>query len=332
MDNTKSKWKKLLTLNNATNLALVATILILLGMGSLVDVFFSGRVDVAKILIRMVNIFLTIVVVSNIVIDTELESNTELKSEMGKSRTFEQNVLDDDFESYLVHHNRNLKKKSWKEAISVEIMQLDKKATLDDKKVFFTDITKVSESRAEALKIERETNEYYIKRVEFLEKITPEFMEEHIDTLDIEYPKVNALDLRVEHMKANNYDIIRLDPQQTRVRIVGPKLLFSGVLAIFLGLITITFLEGNTVETIVKIMLDTMLLLANISFGASTGRSVINTSYTSFYIKKNKLYGDYVSWHDKTNPGMSKVKKLLALIEEEARKQAKAAEVAKAAR
>jgi hypothetical protein len=334
MDNYNGNWnfRKVFSLQNISNAGLLITILALLVGSAAVNIAFSGTVDLPKIILRAILITLTLLLVSNITIQEAFEKNDKLKTELAKNASLEA-MLDTSFDKFLVEENFRLKKKSWTDKIKYEVRLLDKKASVEDKYIYFVDLKKLTDDKAAEIEVKRQTNEYYINRVKLLNQTEEEWLNEHIDSIDIEYPVINALDLRIEETKKDSDGAIRLDAAKVRAAKIWPKVAFSFVLAIFIGLIAVDVMESPTSEVIIRILMDVVLLVANIQFGMSVGTDTIKLGYLAFYIRKSDLYSRYIQWVQKNGVEESKVKRLLSLVEAQAKADAdrakKEAELAK---
>jgi hypothetical protein len=332
MENNNWNYKRIFSLQNISNAGLLFTILALLVGSAAVNIAFSGTVDLPKIILRAILITLTLLLVSNITIQEAFEKNDKLKTEMAKTATLE-SMLDTSFDNFLVEENLRLKKKSWVERIKYDVRVLDKKATTEDKYIYFIDINKLKEDKAAEVAAKRETNAYYIKRTELLSQTEEEWLNAHIDSIDVEYPIINALDLRIEETKKDSDGAIRLDAAKIRASKIWPKVAFSFVLAIFIGLVAVEVMESPTSEVIIRILMDVVLLAANIQFGISVGNDTIKLGFLAFHIRKSDLYSRYIQWISKNNVPESRVKKLLSLVEVQAKADAekakKEAELAK---
>jgi hypothetical protein len=334
MDNYNGNWnfRKVFSLQNISNAGLLITILALLVGSAAVNIAFSGTVDLPKIILRAILITLTLLLVSNITIQEAFEKNDKLKTEIAKNASLEA-MLDTSFDKFLVEENFRLKKKSWTDKIKYEVRLLDKKASVEDKYIYFVDLKKLTKDKAAEIEVKRETNEYYINRVKLLNQTEEEWLNEHIDSIDIEYPVINALDLRIEETKKDSDGAIRLDAAKVRAAKIWPKVAFSFVLAIFIGLIAVDVMESPTSEVIIRILMDVVLLVANIQFGMTVGTDTIKLGYLAFYIRKSDLYSRYIQWVQKNGVEESKVKRLLSLVEAQAKADAdrakKEAELAK---
>jgi hypothetical protein len=334
MDNYNGNWnfRKVFSLQNISNAGLLITILALLVGSAAVNIAFSGTVDLPKIILRAILITLTLLLVSNITIQEAFEKNDKLKTEIAKNASLEA-MLDTSFDKFLVEENFRLKKKSWTDKIKYEVRLLDKKASVEDKYIYFVDLKKLTSDKAAEIEVKRQTNEYYINRVKLLNQTEEEWLNEHIDSIDIEYPVINALDLRIEETKKDSDGAIRLDAAKVRAAKIWPKVAFSFVLAIFIGLIAVDVMESPTSEVIIRILMDVVLLVANIQFGMTVGTDTIKLGYLAFYIRKSDLYSRYIQWVQKNGVEESKVKRLLSLVEAQAKADAdrakKEAELAK---
>jgi hypothetical protein len=334
MDYNYGNWnfRKIFSLQNISNAGLLFTILALLVGSAAVSIAFTGSVDYPKIILRAILITLTLLLVSNITIQEAFEKNDKLKTEMAKTATLE-SMLDTSFDNFLVEENLRLKKKAWVNKIKSDVRILDKKATTEDKYIYFVDLKKLTKEKAAEIEAKRETNAFYKKRVELLNQTEEDWLNMHIDSIDMEYPVINALDLRIEETKKDGDGAIRLDAAKIRAAKIWPKVAFSFVLAIFIGLVAVQVMEAPTSEVIIRILMDVVLLVANIQFGITVGNDTIKLGYLSFHIRKSDLYSRYIQWISKNNVPESRVKKLLSLVEAQARADAekakKEAELAK---
>jgi len=332
MENSNWNYKKIFSLQNISNAGLLITILALLVGSAAVNIAFSGTVDLPKIILRAILITLTLLLVSNITIQEAFEKNDKLKTELAKNASLEA-MLDTSFDKFLVEENFRLKKKSWTDKIKYEVRLLDKKASVEDKYIYFVDLKKLTSDKAAEIEVKRQTNEYYINRVKLLNQTEEEWLNEHIGSIDIDYPVINALDLRIEETKKDSDGAIRLDAAKVRAAKIWPKVAFSFVLAIFIGLIAVDVMESPTSEVIIRILMDVVLLVANIQFGMTVGTDTIKLGYLAFYIRKSDLYSRYIQWVQKNGVEESKVKRLLSLVEAQAKADAdrakKEAELAK---
>jgi hypothetical protein len=334
MDNYNGNWnfKKIFSLQNISNAGLLITILALLLGNAFVSLAFDGTVDFPKIILRAILITLTLLLVSNITIQEEFEKNNKLKTEIAKNASLEA-MLDTSFDKFLVEENFRLKKKAWTDKIKYEVRLLDKKATTEDKYIYFVDLKKLTNDKAAEIEVKRQTNEYYISRVKLLNQTEEEWLNAHIDSIDIDYPVINALDLRIEETKKDSDGAIRLDAAKVRTAKIVPKVAFSFILAVFIGLVAIDVLDAPASETFVRIAMDIVLLVANIQFGQSVGTDTVKLGYLAFYIRKSDLYSRYIQWVQKNGVEESKVKRLLSLVEAQAKADAdrakKEAELAK---
>lgn len=310
--------KKFFTLTNLSNIALFITILILLGVNSFIQISADGQVNFWEIGLRSLLILLSVVLVSNIVIEKKLNGGDKsLAKEMTLSENYEK-TLDVDFDSFLVYDNRETKKKAFIKKVNRDIKKLDKKAKEEDLALFFMPVSKMTEAELEEHKQKQLKNKFCIKRYALMEKLQPEWLEKHILTIDVKYPEIKALDLRLNDIKDSDEEELKLKPASIRVKNIIPKMFYGVTISVFLSLIVIRLIE-NTADAWIGVGLDFMMLLANIQFGISVGNSVINQSYLKFYIMKNALYQRYFKW-SAGNPG-SKVLKLIEMIEKEAVKK-----------
>jgi hypothetical protein len=324
MDNGNWNFRRIFSLQNISNAGLLITILALLVGSAAVNIAFTGSVDYPKIILRAILITLTLLLVSNITIQEAFEKNDKLKTEMAKTATLE-SMLDTSFDNFLVEENLRLKKKAWVERIKYDVRVLDKKATTEDKYIYFIDINKLKEDKAAEVAAKRETNEYYKKRTELLSQTEEDWLNQHIDSIDVEYPVINALDLRIEETKKDGDGAIRLDAAKIRAAKIWPKVAFSFVLAIFIGLVAVEMMESPTSEVIIRILMDVVLLVSNIQFGMSVGNDTIKLGFLAFHIRKSDLYSRYIQWISKNNVPESRVKKLLSLVEAQAKVDAEKA-------
>jgi hypothetical protein len=318
MNNGNWNFRKVFSLQNISNAGLLFTIVALLLGNAFVSLTFDGFVDWAKIVLRAILITLTLLLVSNITIQEAFEKNDKLKTEIAKNATLEA-MLDTSFDQFLVEENLRLKKKAWVDSVKMEIRKLDKTASQTDRNIYFTDITKLKDDKKDELLAMRETNAYYLKRTELLNTITDEFMDAHIDSMDVPYPIIHALDLRIEETKKDSDGAIRLDAAKVRAAKIWPKVAFSFTLAVFIGLVAVDVMQNPAQETFVRVFMDLTLLVSNIQFGQSVGNDTIRLGFLAFYIRKSDLYSRYVQWTQKNNVPESKVKKLLTLVEQQAK-------------
>jgi hypothetical protein len=254
--------------------------------------------------------------VSNLVIDYQKRNNEQLKEEMQKSKNSEK-ILDEDFDEFLIDVNIQNKRRKYIETIQRKIDKLDKKASQEDKQLYFIREDKLGEEELAKLKELRKTNEYYKQRISLLYQRSDEFIDQHLLSLNVEYDEIHMSDLKVYSDMYNESDAIKIREVETRTRLIAPRLGISMVFAIFLSLIAIQLAEDVTIATWIAIGLDMLLVLANVSFGISVGNGTIDQSWISYFVKKNNLYVNYFQWSRKNGKADGKVLKLIDMINKE---------------
>jgi cell division protein FtsL len=308
--------KNLIRWQSITNVVLVLMILILLGVNSFVLFQFTGYIDWGKIILRTILVLLTVLLVSNLVIDHQKRNNQQLLEEMEKSKNSEK-VLDEDFDEFIVEENLVNKRKKYVENIQKQIDSLDKKAKQEDKQLYFIKEDKLTDDEKELLAEKRKTNAYYQRRIALLYERSNEFIDQHLLSLNVKYDEIHIADLRVYADMNSDSDAIRLREAETRARLIAPRIVISIIFAVFLSLIGLQLAESIGLATWIAIGLDLLLVMTNVSFGFSVGNGTIDQSWIAFFIRKNNLYVKYFQWSRKQGKADGKVLKLINMINKE---------------
>lgn len=308
--------KRLIRIQSLTNVVLVLMILVLLGVNSFVLFQFTGNIDWGRIILRALLVLLTVLFVSNLVIDYQKRNNKQLAEEMEKSKNSEK-VLDEDFDEFIVEENLANKRKKYIESIQRKIDKLDKRAKQEDKQLYFIKEDKLSDEEKAELAERRKNNAYYQKRIALLYERSNEFIDQHLLSLNVKYDEIHQADLKVYADMYNESDAIKIRELETKTRLIAPRLGISIVFAIFLSLIAIQLNDDITAATWIAIGLDMLLVVANISFGISVGNGTIDQSWISFFVKKNAFYVKYFMWSRKNGKADGKVLKLIDMINKE---------------
>jgi cell division protein FtsL len=308
--------KSLIRVQTLTNIVLVLMILILLGVNSFVLFQFTGDIDWGRIFLRALLVLLTVLFVSNLVIDYQKRNNKQLAEEMEKSKNSEK-VLDEDFDEFIVEENLANKRKKYIEKIQKQIDKLDKKAKQEDKQLYFIKEDKLTDDEKAELSERRKNNKYYQKRMALLYERSNDFIDQHLLSLNVKYDEIHMADLKVYADMYNQSDAIKIRETETKARLIAPRLMVSLIFAVFLSLIAIQLAEDISAATWIAIGLDLLLVITNVSFGISVGNGTIDMSWISFFVRKNSLYIKYFQWSRKQGRADGRVLKLIEMINKE---------------
>lgn len=204
----------------------------------------------------------------------------------------------DNFSAFLVERNRKVKIKAYKEMLTKKIGALEKKAG------------KVRFHRNQKLDIINS------KIAECRKQMTDEYIEEHIDTLKVNYTKAYESDfVSLELLEGrNNQDKLTPDYGKLRARATVKKIVPFLLISTVLGMAITTSVSKPVLDILLNLISDLMLIVVRIAHGAYDSKPLIDEAYLIPYTNRIKILKEYINWNNDPN---SKANRILQLLEEQ---------------
>ena len=234
------------------------------------------------------------------------ENNKELQVEKNKNERLVK-LKDVDFGFWIENvKNKEIKIEAWKKKINKKLLKLERKATEEDRHIFYNN---------ELTEEEKMLNKYYRLKKWFLTLLTSDFIDDNINTLEVDFQRLDAaiFDLPVNlENEDNRYQITSKEKVAT---IISLAIASIGLLAFNILWNGLVFSKNNAIllATIISICVDLVFLIYQFFMGILDSYRIINTQELLPYINRNRILKEY--FYYKKPDDVAKIDRLFNSLE-----------------
>lgn len=261
----------------------IATGLIMLAIVGVFQ-FISLGCDISKLLewsfyltltYRTILVFLAYFTAVNFLYDKCL-AHSDIQNAISEFRKLTK-VRDSNFPEFLENiYNPKLKKEAWRDKVNTEITNLERKC----------------------LRAPVKRRGKYLDKIKTLKTyLTDEYINEHIDTLNVKYYHVLESDfLAVELLEGSSKNKTRIDYESVVFKSVLKKIIPFILISIVLGAVITGSITRPAWEVIVNLLSDLIIIVLRIGQGCWDCPKIINSSYLVPYTNRIGILKEYINW------------------------------------
>lgn len=239
-----------------------------------------------KIVFKMTLLLLVRMLALNIFKPKARENNKELQVEKNKNEKLVK-LKEADFPYWIENvKNIDIKKEAWKNKINKKLLKLERKASDDDRHLFY-DNTIPEEEKIK--------NKYYRLKMRFLSLLTNDFIDSNINTLQVKFQRLDAaifdLPVNLEH-EDNKYQISSKTKSATVISLAVASV---GLLVMNILISGLAFDANDAIllATIISLSIDLVFLSYQFLMGIFDSYRIINTQELLPYVNRNRILKEY---------------------------------------
>lgn len=239
-----------------------------------------------KIIFKMTLLLLVRMLALTIFKPKARENNKELQVEKNKNEKLVK-LKEADFPYWIENvKNVDIKKEAWKNKINKKLLKLERKASDDDRHLFY-DNTIPEEEKIK--------NKYYRLKMRFLSLLTNDFIDSNINTLQVKFQRLDAaifdLPVNLEH-EDNKYQISSKTKSATVISLAVASigLLITNVL---ISGFAFGVNDAILLATIISLSVDLVFLSYQFLMGIFDSYRIINTQELLPYVNRNRILKEY---------------------------------------
>ena len=234
------------------------------------------------------------------------ENNKELQVEKNKNEKLVK-LKEADFPYWIENvKNVDIKKEAWKNKINKKLLKLERKASDDDRHLFY-DNTIPEEEKIK--------NKYYRLKMRFLSLLTNDFIDSNINTLQVKFQRLDAaifdLPVNLEH-EDNKYQISSKTKSATVISLAVASV---GLLVINILISGLAFGANDAIllATIISLSIDLVFLSYQFLMGIFDSYRIVNTQELLPYVNRNRILKEY--FYYKKPDDTAKIDKIFSALE-----------------
>lgn len=245
-----------------------------------------------------------------IFLDVARAKNMDLKQAKNLNDKY-MKLKGDDFPEYIdTIENPGIKIKAWKTQVYKQLTRLEKKAKPEDRALYF--------KKGDSYNLQKESNDYCVRRRELEEQLSKEFINENLDNLIIKkkYPKLDSAVFSLPVGTDDNYNKQYQITAKTKNAVVG-SIALSAALAIvsqsIIHSMTVYPTDVYMLGVFISIISDLIFVIVQFWSGIMGAFSKIQTEEVTPYVNRNEILKRYLYWKE---PQKDRIKTMINLIEE----------------